>query len=76
MVLTHPGLWPAAALQALRLAPVGWWHRWPPLPLPGSQWWRFRMETAYGGAGDRVPEEDDVVSYLEWCRQLGSWWRV
>jgi hypothetical protein len=30
------------------------------------------METAYGGAGDQLPEADDLVTYLRWCRNWPS----
>jgi len=33
------------------------------------------METAYGGSGDAAPDEDDVVSFLQWSRSLRRWRR-
>ncbi len=66
-VLRHPGLWPAALGALVRLAPPGWWHRRPFLPLPDARLWAFRMVTAYGRP-DAAPVPADVVSYLEWCR--------
>jgi hypothetical protein len=74
-LVSRPWLWPAAAGVALRLARPGWWRRWPPLPLPDRALWRFRMETAYGGRGDRRPEEPDVVSFVEWTRSMRLWRR-
>ncbi|HEY5025826.1 MAG TPA: hypothetical protein VII76_12685 [Acidimicrobiales bacterium] len=71
----RPWLWPAAMAEAVRLAPPGWWHRWPLLPVPDEALWRFRMETAYGGSGDAVPESDDVVSFISWCSTMGRWRR-
>lgn len=68
-VLGRRDLWAVAAVTAARLAPSGWWRRWPPLPLPDASYWRFRMMTAYGGSGDAVPRARDVVDYLEWCRE-------
>lgn len=68
-VAVRPRLWPAAIVMCLRLARPGWWRRWPPIPYPDSRYWRFRMETAYGGTGESEPDPDDVVAYLEWCRQ-------
>jgi hypothetical protein len=44
-----------------------WWRRWPFLPVPDAKYVRYRMETAYGSA--RPPEPDDVITYLEWCRE-------
>jgi hypothetical protein len=71
----HPGLVGSGVAQVLRLARPGWWHRWPPLPMPSAELWRFRMETAYGGAGDATPGEDDVVSFLRWSRAMRRWRR-
>ena len=66
-LVLRPGLWPTALRQILRLAPSGWWRRWPPLPRPDPAYLRFRMETAYGDP-DHDPEAADVVAYLRWCR--------
>jgi hypothetical protein len=67
-VLAHPSLWPTAATQARRLVPPRWWRRPPFLPVPTADYLRFRLETAYGGAGDQAPAVDDVLTYLRWCR--------
>jgi len=56
--------------QVRRLTQPGWWRRPPFLPLPPPDYLRFRLETAYGGAGDRAPDPADVVTYLRWCRDL------
>ncbi|HVC15653.1 MAG TPA: hypothetical protein VND62_12430 [Acidimicrobiales bacterium] len=71
-VAARPRLWPAALVVGLRLAPRGWWRRWPPLPWPDADYWRFRMQTAYGGEGNDAPDPDDVVEFLVWWR---SRWR-
>ena len=71
-VLARPRLWGTAVRQVLVLAPPGWWHRWPPLPLPDPAYLRFRLITAYGTT-DHPPDPDDLVSYLGWCR---SWRRA
>jgi hypothetical protein len=65
-VLAHPTLWPTAIVQALRLAPRGWWRHAPFLPVPDPAYLAFRLETQYGR--DAEPSADDVVSYLRWCR--------
>jgi hypothetical protein len=70
-VAARPRLWPAAAAAVWRTARPGWWHRWPPLPLPDPDYWEFRMVTAYGGAGRDAPPPGDVIEYLEWCRRSG-----
>jgi len=74
-VARRPWLWPAAVAEAARLVRPGWWRRWPPLPVPDDALWRFRMETAYGGSGDAVPEAEDVASFLGWCSTMGRWRR-
>ena len=65
-----PSLWLTGARQVLVLAAPGWWRRAPFLPLPSPDYLRFRLQTAYGGAGDRAPEPEDIVTYLRWCRSL------
>ena len=72
-VLARPWLVPEAALEATRMAPPGWWRRRPFLPLPDAALWRFRMETAYGGAGDAVPPPEDVRAFLRWCAGMRRW---
>ena len=67
-VARHPSLWVTAGRQALVLAAPGWWRRRPFLPLPAPDYLRFRIQTAYGGDGDRAPEPADLVTYLRWCR--------
>ena len=69
-VMSRPSLWPVATRQLFRLAPNGWWHRWPFLPLPAGDYLGFRLETQYGTpTGDsEVPRASDVVDYLRWCR--------
>jgi hypothetical protein len=74
-VAVRPWLWPVALTQVLRLARPRWWRHWPPLPLPDESLWRFRMETAYGGAGDAEPEARDVRFFLGWSRDMRHWRR-
>jgi hypothetical protein len=69
-VLVHPSLWGTAVTQLFVLARPGWWRRWPPLPAPDPDYLRFRLVTAYGGAGDHAPEPADLISYLHWCRGM------
>jgi hypothetical protein len=66
-VLRHPDLWTTAIRQAWRMAPVRWWRRRPPLPLPAPDYLGFRMLTQYGDAA-HAPVPRDVVNYLRWCR--------
>lgn len=69
-VMAHPTLWPVALRQLFRLAPNGWWRRWPFLPVPASGYLLFRLETQYGSTADetKAPRPTDVVDYLRWCR--------
>ena len=67
VVVLRPGLWWAALGALRRMAVPGWWRRRPYLPLPDDRLWGFRMVTAYGSPG-AIPEPEDVISYLEWCR--------
>lgn len=60
----RPDLW----WSALRFVPAGWWRRWPPLPIPSRRYLRFRAETMYGAEGRLAP--DDLIRYLEWCREM------
>ena len=74
-LLRHPVLYAAAVAAVVRLAAPRWWRRVPPLPVPTEDLWRFRMETAYGGSGDAVPETDEIVSFLRWSRDMRRWRR-
>jgi len=74
-LVRRPGLAPAALAESLRLARPGWWRRRPFLPLPAPDLWRFRMETAYGGAGDTRPPPEDVQAFVHWCAAMRGWRR-
>ena len=67
-IVRHPSMWVTAVVVALRLARPGWWRRAPFLPLPDTDYVRFRMETQYGGDGTHEPDPADLVDYLSWCR--------
>jgi hypothetical protein len=61
---------------ALDLLSAAWafrrrhWYRIPPfLPLPASDYLRWRMYTAYGDEA-AVPPADDVVRFARWRRKL------
>jgi hypothetical protein len=74
-IAPHPTLWWASLTAVFRLARRGWWRRPPFLPLPGEDYWRFRLVTAYGGGDDRRtrsrvgPTPDDVAAFLRWCQR-------
>ncbi|HXZ62694.1 MAG TPA: hypothetical protein VEG62_08125 [Acidimicrobiales bacterium] len=74
-VLPRPDLWLAALGALRRMARRGWWRQRPFVPLPGEAYWRFRLETAYGGSDAAEPGEEhrltppDVVAFLRWCQR-------
>ena len=43
-----------------------WYKRFPFLPLPATEYVRWRMYTAYGDA-NTVPPAGDVVRYARWA---------
>ena len=67
----QPRLWGIAITQMRRMAPSGWWRHRPFLPVPSGGYLAFRMVTQYGAA-EHVPEPDDVVDYLLWCKKVSS----
>jgi hypothetical protein len=67
----RPDLWWAGISQVRRLAPNGWYARWPFLPLPAREYLEFRVLTQYGDT-QRSPEVRDVIDYLEWSRDWHS----
>ena len=58
----------AAALLrvAWRFRRRGWWKRFPFLPLPATDYVRWRMHTAYGD-DDFTPPASDVERYARWA---------
>ena len=58
----------AAALARVgwRFRARDWYRRFPFLPLPSSEYLRWRMYTAYGDE-NAVPPADDVVRYARWA---------
>jgi hypothetical protein len=66
----RPSLWPTAAVQAVRVTPARWWRRAPFLPVPDRRYIRYRLETQYGKVADVEPH--DVITYLEWCRDMAA----
>ncbi len=69
-LLVRPDLWIQAMRSAASLAPKGWWRTSPFLPIPDSEWMRFRLETAYGGDGTGPVNPKDMVTFLEWQKAL------
>ncbi len=68
----RPGLWGTAVVALVRLAPRGWWRRFPPLPRPDPAYLRFRLQT-YSGDPDRPPDPAELLAWLRWVR---AWSRL
>lgn len=64
--LRHPGLGVALLRVGWRFRRRGWWKRPPFLPLPATEYVRWRMHTAYGN-DDTVPPAADVERYARWA---------
>ena len=67
-IAIRPTLWLTTAAAIVRLAPQRWWTRPPFLPVPHSDYLRFRTLTALGGDGSAAPTADDLIQWLQWCR--------
>ena len=61
----RPGLAADLLRVAWRFRTRGWWRRPPFLPLPPSEYVRWRMHTAYGDE-DAVPPAEDLIRYARW----------
>ena len=71
-VIVRPTLWVTAVRQLARLAPTGWWKRAPFVPVPPRNYMEFRLVTQYGGEHGALQADiraQDVVDYLQWCKQ-------
>lgn len=67
-VIRHPRLAADLLGVAWRFRSRNWWRRPPFLPLPDSDYLRWRMHTAYGD-DDAVPPAEDVARYAKWSRE-------
>ncbi len=66
--LLHPSVASDLVRVAWRFRSRRWYRRFPFLPLPATDYLRWRMHTAYGDE-HAVPTADDVVRYARWaCR--------
>lgn len=64
--LKHPATGVALLQVAWRFRRRQWWRRFPFLPLPATDYVRWRMHTAYG-SDDFVPPPEDVERYARWA---------
>ncbi len=66
-ILKRPDLYFVFFIQIFRLAPVGWFRKYPFLPVPDKGWLEFRLETQYGSKNAEI-EINDLIHFLEWCK--------
>ena len=64
--LRHPLTGLALLQVAWRFRRHDWYRRAPFLPIPSTEYMRWRMHTAYGDEG-AVPPPEDVVRYARWA---------
>lgn len=64
--LRNPAIGVALARVGWRFRRRGWYKRFPFLPLPSTEYLRWRMHTAYARA-DAVPPAEDVIRYARWA---------
>lgn len=61
---------PATGIALVRVAwrfrRRGWWRRLPFLPLPATEYVKWRMHTAYGDS-DTIPPAGDIERYALWA---------
>ncbi|HEU4641466.1 MAG TPA: hypothetical protein VFS44_03355 [Gemmatimonadaceae bacterium] len=63
--LLHPTLAADLLRVVWNFRARGWYRRFPFLPLPPSEYVRWRMHTAYGDH-DAIPPVEDIVRYARW----------
>ncbi|MGH7677487.1 MAG: hypothetical protein ACRENU_03400 [Gemmatimonadaceae bacterium] len=64
--LRDPATGTALIRVAWRFRRRDWFRRFPFLPLPATDYVRWRMHTAYG-RDDAVPPASDIVRYARWA---------
>ena len=69
-VLRRPSSIPSLVRSSWAMAPRGWWHRPPFLPLPDEDYWKFRLETANGGEGSTMPSPHEVIDVAAWAKSM------
>ena len=64
--LANPAVGVALLKVAWRFRRRGWYKRLPFLPLPATEYVKWRMHTAYG-RDDAVPPASDIIRYARWA---------
>jgi hypothetical protein len=69
LALRRPWLVPALLGTAWAFRARHWWRRPPFLPLPPSDYLRWRMETAYGDP-EAAPPDHDLARFVSWAAAM------
>jgi hypothetical protein len=64
--IANPAVGVALARVGWRFRRRGWYKRFPFLPLPSTEYVRWRMHTAYG-RDEAVPPAADLIRYARWA---------
>ncbi len=67
--LVNPRLAVDLVTLAWSMRAISWYRRFPFLPLPPSEYVRWRMHTAYGDER-AVPPLEDVIRFARWRRRF------
>lgn len=73
--LGRPSLVPHMVGAAWAFRARGWYRRPPFLPLPPADYWRWRMDTAYGNP-EAVPPPEELERFLRWGTDMRRRTRV
>jgi hypothetical protein len=63
--ITRPRLFPLLLTAAWRFRRRDWYRRSPFLPMPPSDYMRWRLHTAFGDE-QAAPSANDLEAYLKW----------
>jgi hypothetical protein len=64
--VANPAIGMALIRVAWRFRRRHWWRHAPFLPVPATEYVRWRMHTAYG-SHHAVPPANDVIRYARWA---------
>ncbi len=64
--IRRPALGVSLVRVSWRFRSRRWYRRFPFLPLPDSDYLKWRLHTAYGDDG-AVPSADDIERYARWA---------
>jgi hypothetical protein len=67
--LARPRLWPLLLGAAWRFRRRRWYLRPPFLPVPSTEYMRWRLHTAFGDEKAQ-PDVDQLEAYLKWTRSM------